>query len=363
MEAPRVPDYEGACLSGLVPALLGGDRSWLPEPVRQPGSPTVLLVIDGLGWLQLCERWLLAPCLAALSGGPIHSVAPTTTAAALTSISTGTPPGEHGIVGYRMYVHGDILNVLRWSTAEGDARRRIPPEQIQHRSAFRDTQPVAVTKAEFAASGFTLAHLAGVRHRGWRLPSTLIVETAAAVRAGERFVYAYYDGPDRVAHEYGLGAHYDAELAATDRLVAALLGALPAGTQVLVTADHGQVDVGTNIVTPAREVLAHTRLQSGEGRFRWLHAQRGREGELLAAATTAHAHHAWVVSLAQMRDERWFGPHLAPAAAARLGDVALVARDPISFDDPADSGAFALIARHGSLTASEVLVPLLAATV
>jgi hypothetical protein len=109
-------------------------------------------------------------------------------------------------------------------------------------------------------------------------------------------------------------------------------------------------------------VLAHARLQSGEGRFRWLHAQRGREAELLAAATAAHGHHAWVVSLAQMRDERWFGPQLAPAAAARLGDVALVARDPISFDDPADSGSFTLIARHGSLTAAEVLVPLLAAT-
>jgi predicted AlkP superfamily pyrophosphatase or phosphodiesterase len=362
MEAPLVPDYEGACLSRLVPALLGGDRSWLPEPVRPPGHPTVLLVIDGLGWLQLSERRALAPCLAALSGGPIHSVTPTTTATALTSISTGTPPGEHGVVGYRMYVHGDVLNVLRWSTAEGDARRRIPPEQIQHRSAFRGTQPVAVTKAEFATSGFTLAHLAGVRHRGWRLPSTLIVETAAAIRAGERFVYAYYDGPDRVAHEYGLGPHYDAELTATDDLVAQLLGALPAGTRLVVTADHGQVDVGSNIVTPAREVLAHARLQSGEGRFRWLHAQRGREAELLAAATAAHGHHAWVVSLAQMRDERWFGPQLAPAAAARLGDVALVARDPISFDDPADSGSFTLIARHGSLTAAEVLVPLLAAT-
>src|ERR1700752_251159 len=137
MEAPLVPDYEGACLSALVPALLGGDRSWLPEPARRPDVPTVLLVIAGLGWVHLSCRRALAPCLAAMSGGPIHSVAPTTTATAHTSISTGTPPGEHGVVGYRMYVHGDILNVLRWSTAEGDARRRIPPEQIQHRSAFR----------------------------------------------------------------------------------------------------------------------------------------------------------------------------------------------------------------------------------
>ena len=38
------------------------------------------------------------------------------------------------------------------------------------------------------------------------------------------------------------------------------------------------------------------------------------------------------------------------AARGRFGDVALVAREPVSFDDPADSGPFELIGRHGSLT-------------
>ena len=49
--------------------------------------------------------------------------------------------------------------------------------------------------------------------------------------------------------------------------------------------------------------------------------------------------------------------------AARLGDVALVARAPVSFHDPADSGPFELVCRHGSLTSAEVLVPLLAGAV
>ena len=43
--------------------------------------------------------------------------------------------------------------------------------------------------------------------------------------------------------------------------------------------------------------------------------------------------------------------------AARLGDVALVAHEPVSFHDPADSGPFELVCRHGSLTSAEVLVP------
>jgi len=44
---------------------------------------------------------------------------------------------------------------------------------------------------------------------------------------GEPFVYAYYDGIDKVAHADGLGALYDAELRAVDRMVGDLLAALP----------------------------------------------------------------------------------------------------------------------------------------
>ena len=46
---------------------------------------------------------------------------------------------------------------------------------------------------------------------------------------------------------------------------------------------------------------------------------------------------------------------------SRLGDVALVAREPVAFEDPADTGPFELIGRHGSLTEAEMRVPLLVA--
>jgi hypothetical protein len=104
-----------------------------------------------------------------------------------------------------------------------------------------------------------------------------------------------------------------------------------------------------------------TRGSSGEGRFRWLHAKPGAGDELLAAATAAHADVAWVVSRAETIENGWFGPVVSPPMANRLGDVALVAREPVSFDDPADSGPYPLVCRHGSLTPAEMLVPLLAA--
>lgn len=358
---PLLPDYGGACISSLVPALLEPAEqvpTWLPSAALE-ADQVVLLVLDGLGWDQLGDRRGLAPTLAGMAGGPITSVTPSTTATALTSIATGLPPGEHGVVGYRIAVEGEVLNVLRWSTPGGDARRHIQPERFQTHPAFAAQRPAVVTKAEFATSGFSGAHLSEVRFNGYRVPSTMVTEVGRLLRAGESFLYAYYDGVDKVAHEYGLGAHYDAEVAFADRLVADVLEAMPSGAALVVTADHGQVDVGDRIRHLDPSLLPHVALQSGEGRFRWLHARSGRAAALLEAATAHHGDDAWVVTRDQTIDEGWWGPAVTDAARQRLGDVALVAREPVSFHDDADSGPFVLIGRHGSMTSAEMLVPCL----
>jgi predicted AlkP superfamily pyrophosphatase or phosphodiesterase len=359
---PLVPDYGGACLDGVVPAILGratGAPSWLPAPVVG-AAQVVLLTLDGLGWRQLQERRALAPTLSALAGGPITTVAPSTTATALTSLTTGAPPAAHGVVGYRVRVLGtDVLNVLRWRTVRGDdARETVPPERFQALEPFAGTKPAVVTRAEFSETGFTRAHLAGVRLLGWRVPSTLVATVGAELRDGAAFVYAYYDGVDKVAHEYGLGSFYDAELGAADRLVADLLGVLPPGAALAVTADHGQVDVGERVVALHRDVMELTSLLSGEGRFRWLHARPGCRDRLAAAARRRHGDQAWVRTREEAVAEGWFGGRLLPEVESRLGDVVLAARQPVAFLDPADTGETRLRSRHGSMTPEEMLVPL-----
>ncbi len=361
MDKPVLPDYAGACITNIVPALLDGSveaPSWLPA-VALEADQVVLLVLDGLGWDQLQDRLDVAPTLAALAGGPITSVAPSTTATALTSIATGLTPGQHGVVGYRVAVDHEVLNVLRWTTPKGDARRRIDPQQFQPHAAFCSQHPCIVTKAEFATSGFSGAHLSEVRFNGYRVPSTLLVEVRQALRAGEPFVYAYYDGIDKVSHEYGLADHYDAELRAADNLVADILGELPSGAVLVLTADHGQVDVGGNLVELHPDVAAQVSFQSGEGRFRWLHARPGRADALAEAARAHHADTGWVRRRDETVEQGWWGDRVTDAARQRLGDVALVASDAVSYVDAADTGPFKLIGRHGSLTAAEMYVPLL----
>lgn len=356
------PAYGGPCISSVAPALLRGDGpDWMPAPVAG-AAQVVLLVLDGLGWEQLQERPALAPTLAAMEGGPITSVAPSTTATALTSIATGRPPAEHGILGYRIAVgHGEVLNVLRWSTEQGDARQTVPPADYQRLPVFEGVRPPVITKSHFQTTGFTRAHLVDVRHVGWRLPSTIPVEVGRLLRDGEPFVYAYYDGIDNIAHSHGFGPHYDAELVALDRLVADLLAVLPPGAALVVTADHGQVQVGNALLTIDEAVAKEVEMLSGEARFRWLHVPPDAVDRVAARARDAHGDVAWVHTRSELEDLNWFGGRLSPELAERVGDVALVPFAPVAFVDPADTGETALVCRHGSLTPAESYVPLLAA--
>ena len=214
-----------------------------------------------------------------------------------------------------------------------------------------------MSQAQFAETGFTIAHLRETDYRPYWLSSSIPVEVSSALESGPPFVYAYYDGIDKVAHITGLADHYDAELRYVDALVEEIVAGLPDDAALLVTADHGQVQVGDQIVSINAAVLDLTAHISGEARFVWLHANGDRSPELLDTARAAHGDVAWVVPVEQVLDEHWFGAVVSSAARSRLGDVAMVAHEPVALVDPANPGPV-LQSRHGGLTGAEVLVPL-----
>ena len=358
---PCIPEYRGANVCGIVPGLLGGADlpDWMPPAVAD-ASAVVVLVLDGLGWRQLEQRANVAPVLNSLAGGPISTVAPSTTATALSSIATGLTPAEHGILGYRMLMRGAVTNMLRWATDEGVRRHDVSPREFQPARAFCGQRVPYVTSQELIGSSFSDAHLFGGVAHGYRALSSLPVVVSELVRSGATFVHAYYPGVDKIAHERGFGEFYDAELACADRMVDDLLNRLPRDAVVLVTADHGQVEVRDRLLYPSDDLLRLIELQSGEGRMRWMHARPGAEVELFEAACEEFGGVAWVRRRSEAIAEGWFGPHFPAPMNGRLGDVVIAPFAPVSLFEEADSGPFNLICRHGSLTEDEVLVPLIA---
>jgi hypothetical protein len=357
---PEPPDRSTPDLAAIVPALTGDRPAWIPEPARH-AARTVLLVLDGLGDAQLRSAASAAPNLTACEGGAISSVVPSTTSAALTSIVTGHHPVEHGVLGYRVREGDDVLNVLQWRMEGGG--RAPDPTTFQRFPAFGGRPVPVVTQTSFRNSGFTRAHLGGLPFAGWSTVAVLVEQCVRLIREGTPLVYAYYPGVDTVAHEYGLDDdRYLAEVAFADGLVGWLLDALPSDTALVITADHGQAQVGPDGWIDLPELAPLVALQAGDGRFRYLHAREGRAAELAGRARESVGERAWVLTRRELLDGGWLGPgRPTPAAGARIGDVVLAARDRWAFVDPALRREAGLVAAHGSLTPGEMAVPLRAA--
>jgi|tagenome__1003787_1003787.scaffolds.fasta_scaffold20803021_3 hypothetical protein len=357
---PVLPALDGASVAGVVPALFGRvDDAWIPE-VARTADAVVLLVLDGLGWSAIQDHAAVMPNVAQMQGGAITTVAPSTTATALTSIATGLAPAQHGIVGYRMLVDNHVLNVLRWTVA---GRNRPPdPFDVQRHAPFLGREVPVVTRTEFRDTGFTQAHLRGGRLSGWHTIAGLVEQSLRAVERGEKFVYAYYPGVDTIAHEFGLHDRVFArELAFVDAFVGDLIDALPSNAAVLVTSDHGQTHLEPESWIEIPELLALATTAAGDGRFRYLYANPNTRKELIGRAREMLSDRAWVYSRAEALESGMFGSGATGTVPGRIGSVILAARDPVAFVDPALPNERTLKSGHGSLTPDEMYVPLLAA--
>lgn len=359
-----LPRYGGGSIADVVESACDG--------LRVPGAWDVLglgesarvavLVIDGLGDLQLADHAELAPFLAAHRTRSLTSVTPATTPVALTSLGTGVAPGRHGIVGASFLLPdtGELLWPLAW-------RDRPPVEQVQPETTWwqraeRSGIPVAVVAPRaYAGGGLTRAALRGGRYIGADGPGERVAETAAGLGAGERaLVYSYWEYLDRAAHMHGVDSpQYRAELVAADAHAAAIAGALPPGSRLLVTSDHGLLDCPQSVDLDDRSDLWEGVARvAGEPRFRHVYTRPGARAQVRRRWQDCLGTAATVVDRDEAVAAGWFGD-VGPEAEQRIGDVLAVAEGPVRLSLPSqDAGVSALIGQHGALSPAEMQVPL-----
>jgi predicted AlkP superfamily pyrophosphatase or phosphodiesterase len=341
-------------------------------------SGACLFLVDGLGWEPLARGVPEAPFFseAAASARSITTGFPSTTVASFASLGTGLPPSRHGLVGYTLAVSGydRPMNVLRWSLSGGgpavDLRAELPPEEFQpeptvfERAASHGLQTVTFGDQEHARSGLTRATLRGAEYLPAFSPGDVAAAAGEELRAGTRLVLAYYAGLDFTGHLRGPNSDaWALELGHVDRIASDLADRLPPGAAMIVTGDHGmvevldeqKVDLGSH-----PELLEGVRMIAGEPRARYVYARPGAEKDTLAAWTDALSDRMWVVSREQAIADGWFGPGVPDRVRPRIGDVIAAAREPVAVVQRDTDGLMAaLIGHHGSLTPAEQLIPLL----
>jgi hypothetical protein len=377
---PSVPRYGEASLVEVVPSVLaalgvpGFENRLGVEPL--PG--VCILVVDGLGW-DLIERHPGdAPFLTEVansSGRPISTVFPSTTSASLASLGTGLPPGEHGLVGYTFAVpgHDRAMNSLQWDLygigPYLDLRAELRPEDFQpmptlmERAGSAGVEITLVGPSGHVDSGLTRAILRGGRYVGADALDQLVEAVAATLtRDGRTNAYAYHPFLDTFGHLRGVSSNeWTEHLLSVDRAAQAIYERLPAGFALVVTADHGMVNLGPEEridVADAPELMAGVRLLAGEARARHVHARPGAANDVLAVWRDMLGDRMWVVPKEEAIAAGWFGPKVLDWVRPRIGDVIAAAFATTGvFQREVDPLQATLVGHHGSMTPVEQRVP------
>jgi predicted AlkP superfamily pyrophosphatase or phosphodiesterase len=378
MGVPLVPRYGAGSLSDVVPSIMAGlGVPGMTATLSLPEARKVcLLLIDGLGWPSLQEHTRDAPFLASLAGHSLTAGFPATTATSLTTIGTGVPSGQHGIVGYTFAAgqDDDLINALSWGLHAGgkhvDFREKYVPEEFRpvptafQRAADAGVHVRLATHRTFEGSGLTRAAFQGGEFDGVLALGDLASKAIASFDRGDRvFCYAYHSDLDLLGHVFGPGTKaWRFQLRQVDLLAASIAAELPSDGMLVITADHGMVHVPEEDRVDFdnnADLRAGVRLLGGEARARHVYTN-GAVDDVRAAWADVLGERAWILSRDEAIEAGWFGPRVLDAVRPRIGDLVVAARGTTAITRSKVEPRMSLLTgQHGSLTPEDQLVPLL----
>jgi hypothetical protein len=396
-----LPHYDGLSIANLpatVAALLGSDLPGALPPLPRhlwadwaPGLRRVVLVIlDALGYRMLQKMWSAGHGREFSSVAetglivPLTSVFPSTTDAALVSLRTGCPPAEHGWLAYTMYLRelGIASNAILLCpvlTREPDLlvdwgldlETLISVPTLAERLARAGVVSKAVFYTGFSNSGFSTMLYRGVteirlHHHAsdlWVQLRHVLMET----REQNAFISAYWSGLDTLAHAYGPDTDlWHAEFRTVSHLLAAeFLADLPAaareGTLLLITADHGQIQIPPEDIVVAGEdpeLSRHLMVPiMGESRAAFVHPRPGRTDTIRDYLESTFPDWFVVLDSTEALEAGLMGKPVADETYARAGELLVLPRGTHALQQ--SRAPVSLVGRHGGLTQEEMLVPLI----
>ena len=361
----RYPDYD-RCLVNLACSVakefhVTPPNASLPECDRlfHGQKNVVLLVLDGMGTAVMEGNLDKDGFLRSHQISSISSVFPSTTVAATTSLRSGLYPIQHSWLGWDCYFHQLDRNVSVFPNtfSETDipaapfsiAESYIPYQSVVQaiRLAGGDARELADYKMpnpkDFDAFFDTLSQWCG--------------------EPGRKYIYAYLEEPDHTMHAHGCYGHTARRtLRMLERKIRTLSETLT-DTLLLITADHGHIDLTEKTAIQEDPVMADCLLRapSLEPRAINFFIKKGREQEFEQHFRSTCKEAFRLFSREEFLSRELFGkgtPH--PQALTMLGDyiAAGTGRSAI-FNTPEEKKRFT--GHHTGLTQEEMTVPLIAA--
>ena len=270
------PDYSKYCLPNVpntLLSLLGVDpgRPTLPKDALG-GTETggvenvILMLFDGLGYRELSRQGgsgFFGSLTKKGSVRPISTIFPSTTAAALTSVSTGLTPQEHGLPEWFVYMEelGEIVVTLPFTRAGESGRDTLvgsfdPRALFDGKTIFQKLKEggvhsTSLTGRPLAKTAYTTVSRAGSDVAAYNTASDFSVSLRHLVERarGPNLFYAYWSYVDTLEHIYGPNtdeAEVEASLvshALQEGFLSKLDRSAAKKTLIAIVADHGQINI------------------------------------------------------------------------------------------------------------------------
>jgi predicted AlkP superfamily pyrophosphatase or phosphodiesterase len=313
------------------------------EALTREHERVALILLDAFG-MKFVRRHASHPLLERLEIEPVASQFPSTTTAHLTTLYTGLPVEQHGLYEWRVYepLVDDVIRALPFLGSDdapipADPRAIVPRPSFYERLEVPSTvlQPAHIWPSRYGSAAFAGAKVIGFDD----------VAEGVAQLGTPGFSYLYWDAIDAAGHRHGPSSP-EFEAAALHALDA-IDAWMPRDTVVLITADHGQIDVQEldelDVIWPE---LRLTRPPAGSARDCFLHVE---DPEHVVAELSARlGDRARVVAARELFDT------VGPRLDERIGDVCVLpAPGRMAWLRAFPSHERRFRGHHGGLTADE----------
>lgn len=313
----------------------------------------VVILLDGMGTSSLekhlSENGFFRKNLVC----SYSSTFPPTTVAATTAIESGLFPNQSAWLGWTGYFEEIDRNVVYFLNTDGDT-----DEQLDFNAA-NTFVPYEKIRDRISASGTASYYIMPFAEPYPQSYNELCNEIKKmCARNDRKYIYAYWDEPDKSMHEKGVDGEDIGQLISeleksTEQLAAAL-----SDTLLIVTADHGHINVRNKVLTDYDDITeCLVRMPSIESRAVNFFIRRGMKRQFKAAFKQHFGDDFLLLSKKELLEKKLLGDgENHDRLKIMLGDYLAIGISDIALCN--EYSRFK--GNHAGLTEDEITIPLIA---
>jgi hypothetical protein len=281
-------------------------------------------------------------------------------------MATGVANGNHAVLGHRVYDRQlkQNINFLNDLGGELHPAKYQDLETISERASAQGVTVSTIGPAEYDRSGFTMATMPASTYISAESFKDRFRQSLNSLAVANSLTYLYFPELDQLAHRFGVSStQWLNAVEELDSELAKFVAALPANSGVVLTADHGVIDVelDRHIYLDEFECFVDLEQIGGDPRVGFLYFESGTDVETKEIEIEQEIGGICdVVTVSELIEAGWLAKPSVQALEVAPDLVLLPKSDRVVYHRGfAKSRSLLMIGQHGGMTQAEWEVPLI----